>query len=180
MRLTKKQTFFYQDAFMKKHNSLRCFFLILLAFVLIIFSFENHVYSESESGSNVGYKSIAIDTTSDRVLAAKEDEGGIDVIDIKTGDITNTILLNKEIEAIVIDEQRRILAVAEGEKAIHIISLDTFNTISDISLKEEPKSLAIGTELGILLIADEEDKVMAIDLNTYQKIKEIKVSKKPV
>ncbi len=81
---------------MKKNNPSRCIILFLLAIGLVIFSLKGPVHSKSELKD---YSFIALDTKSDRIFAAQEDGKGIDVIDIKTGAVTNSILTNKEIEA---------------------------------------------------------------------------------
>ncbi len=152
---------------MKKYSFLFSILIILLLFTPV------------HSDPKKGYGSLAIDTTSNRILASCEDRKGIDVIDITTGEIINSLLTHKEIKTLAIDEQRRIIVAIEEEKNLHIASAETFEVSSSIPIKGDPTSIAIDSGLGIMILTAEEGKVIFVDVDTYRILAEIDVTDKP-
>jgi DNA-binding beta-propeller fold protein YncE len=156
---------------MKKHT----YSILSLAVLFLIVATVHSSHSKSKEG----YNALTLESSANRVFAVPENGKGIDVIDIKTNTVTNTIFPDKEIKAVAVDEQRKIVAAAE-DKDLHILSSDTLQIIKSIAISQGPTSLTIDSKSGLALITHEHGRVSIIDLNAYTVIAGIDVSEKPV
>ncbi|MDP3143157.1 MAG: hypothetical protein Q8N14_04365, partial [Candidatus Omnitrophota bacterium] len=77
---------------MKKRNSFRCIFLVLLAFTFIALYFKNIVYSGTAGiplESNP--RGIAINPVNDIAVVANERSNSVSIVDLKTQSVISTI-----------------------------------------------------------------------------------------
>jgi YVTN family beta-propeller protein len=148
---------------------------IFLFSILIISLLFTPVHSDPKKG----YGSLAVDITSNRLLASAEDSTGVEIIDLKTGELINLVFPDKEIRALVIDAQRKIIAAIDEDRFLHLASTKTFEIYLSVPIKGKPTSLAMDSELGLIILTAEEGKVIAVDLDTSTVIAEIDVADKP-
>jgi len=148
-----------------------------MSIIAVVFIFT--IVHTSHSSARNGYSALALDLSGARAFCINEEHEGLDVLDIKTGAVTNTLLLDKDISAIAMDEQRRIAAVT-GEKNLYIVSLDTLETLQNIKITHGPTSIAIDSNAGQAVVTHKQGAVSIIDLTTYTTITTIDVLKKPV
>jgi len=146
--------------------------IIAVAFIFII-------VHTSHSSSQHGYSALAMDLSATKAFCLNEGQEDVDIIDIKTRAVTNTILRDKDISALAVDDQRRIVA-AVGERKLHLVSMDTLDTLKTIQITSDPLSIAIDSSAGQAVIVHKQGAVSVINLITYSTITTIDVLKKPV
>jgi len=78
----------------------------LIAAVFVVISVHT-----SHSGTKSGYSALAMDPSDARIFCVNDGQEGVDVFDIKTRTVTNTILRDKDISAIAVDGSGNAIAI---------------------------------------------------------------------
>jgi YD repeat-containing protein len=154
---------------MKKAFSI--FFIAAIFLILFVL--------QSFSNSKQGYTSLAIDSSTGRIFAVHDDKDGVDVLDLTTGAISAAILVDKQIKAIDVDQDKKILAAAEDNQ-LHILTTDSFEILSTIPLSDGAISVSIDPASGIALVTHDGGTVSIVDLNSYRLVTETATLEKPV
>jgi YVTN family beta-propeller protein len=151
----------------------KCRSIILLS--SLIFLFVKPVHADPITR----YGSLVVDSVSGRIFAGRQNNAGIDVIKMETGEVI-TILRDKPIITMALDEKDRILAAIDRDNYFHIISTEAFNILATIPVEGEATSLAIDQEAGLAVFTLAEGKAGFIDLDKYAPLSEIEIPDKPV
>lgn len=177
---------------MRKNNSFKCIFLLILALGLIALSFKDRVHSKTEE-ADVSLKSnpqaIAINPETDiAVVAVQKGEdhrgntGYVSVIDLSTQKAITSIPVGKEPKAVAIDRQLNIALIGNSDDStVSVIDLNAFSIIKTIPVGKEPEGIAVNQTTHIALVANhKDDTVSVINLMDNNVIKTITVGKEPI
>ncbi len=158
--------------------------LFLLSLFLIVLSFKNIIYSETDTstiplGSNP-YR-IAINPFTDIAVITLEKADSVSVVDLNTQKVILTIPVGKEPKGVAIDSELNLALVSNShDNTVSVIDLNTFSIIKTIPVGKSPESIAVNPSNSIALVANhKDDTVSVIDLLNYTAIFTIPVGKEP-
>ena len=169
---------------MKKDNSFKCIFLVLLAVVFIIFSFKNSVYSKNDIPDipvESNPRGIAINPNTDIAVVANEKADSVSVVNLNTQLVLSTIPVGKAPRGVAIDKGLNIaLASNSKDNTISIIDLNTYQVTATISVGKEPEGITINQATHRAYAANhKDDTVSVIDLTNNSVIRTIPVGQEP-
>lgn len=170
---------------MKKRNSFRCIFLVLLALSFIGLSFKNLVYSGTAGvplESNP--RGIAINPITDIAVVANERSNSVSIVDLKTQAVISTIPVGSAPKGVAINTALNLALVTNNrDNSVSVIDLTTLRAIRTIPVGKGPEGIAANsnTNTNISLVVNSDNKsVTVIDLNNFNVINNIAVGTLPM
>lgn len=181
---------------MRKNNSFKCIFLLILALGLIALSFKDRVHSKTDEADvplESNPQAIAINPETDIAVVAVQkgedhqgDTGYVSVIDLSTQKAITSIPVGRQPGGVAIDRGLTLALISNTkDNTVSVIDLNIFSVIKTIPVGKEPEGIAINPDPEsssghtALVANHKDDTVSVIDLKNYSVIKTIPVGKEP-